>query len=195
MPITGEEITMGTLRQLSIVIAMLGTVIPAAAQRTLPQTGAGPGGALPGPNASTAQADEHAPAADRNVQPVPGAMPGSSTIPSTMSEKNAADDKLITIAYIFKNLTDDERAAIYNTLHGDGASKQAMTAEVATELPLSVKLSPLPEKLVSQIPNTKGYMYVAAGSKVYLVQGPTRFVVGVFRAPTPATTGAGSPAH
>ena len=38
---------------------------------------------------------------------VPGAPANTDTAPSKFSEKNAADDKLITLAYTFKLLTDE----------------------------------------------------------------------------------------
>src|SRR5262249_49570553 len=38
---------------------------------------------------------------------VPGAPANTDTVPAKFSAKNAADDKLITIAYTFKTLTDD----------------------------------------------------------------------------------------
>jgi hypothetical protein len=44
---------------------------------------------------------------------VPGAPANTDTVPAKFSAKNAADDKLITITYTFKTLTDDDRGAIY----------------------------------------------------------------------------------
>src|SRR5215831_4386575 len=49
------------------------------------------------------------------------------------SARNAADDKLITIAYTFKTLTDEERRAIYQALKGQPAA--AFNADVGTEVP------------------------------------------------------------
>src|SRR5215831_12288595 len=46
---------------------------------------------------------------------VPGA-PASDTVPAKFSEKNAADDRLITTAYTFKQLSADQRRAIYQAL-------------------------------------------------------------------------------
>jgi len=42
---------------------------------------------------------------------VPGAPANTSTVPAKFSANNAADDKLITIAYTFRTLTDEERRA------------------------------------------------------------------------------------
>src|SRR6516225_5673632 len=43
---------------------------------------------------------------------VPGAPANTDTVPAKFSAKNAADDALITVAYTFKTLTDDDRDAI-----------------------------------------------------------------------------------
>jgi len=42
---------------------------------------------------------------------VPGEPANTDTIPAKFSEKNAADDKLITFAYTFKTLSNEERRA------------------------------------------------------------------------------------
>src|SRR5262252_4443369 len=53
---------------------------------------------------------------------VPDAPANTDTVPAKFSAKNAADDALITIAYTFKTLTDDERRAIYQALKGQPAA-------------------------------------------------------------------------
>ena len=62
----------------------------------------------------------HAPSANppANAVFVNGALavpdaPNTDTVPAKFSAKNAADDALITVAYTFKTLTDDERRAIF----------------------------------------------------------------------------------
>src|SRR5262245_17408347 len=52
---------------------------------------------------------------------VPGAPENSDTVPAKFSAKNAADDKLITVAYTFKLLTDEQRRAIFEALKGQPA--------------------------------------------------------------------------
>src|SRR5215831_4397130 len=47
---------------------------------------------------------------------VPDAPANTDTVPAKFSAKNAADDALITVAYTFKTLTDDERRAIFEAL-------------------------------------------------------------------------------
>jgi LTXXQ motif family protein len=56
------------------------------------------------------------------VLAVPGAPANTDTVPAKFSARNAADDKLITIAYTFKTLTDEERRAIYQALKGQPAA-------------------------------------------------------------------------
>lgn len=113
------------------------------------------------------------------MQPVPGAMPGSDTIPSTISERHAADDKLPILAYTFKNLTAEQRRSIYQTLNGKAAHTSS-DAALDIELPLSVELRAVPDALAAQIPQTKGYAFVQAGGKVLLVAPANRIVVGEF---------------
>jgi hypothetical protein len=61
------------------------------------------------------------------------------TVPAKFSAKNAADDKLVTIAYTFKTLTDDERRAIYQALKDQPAS--AFNGDVGIEVPPGIELT------------------------------------------------------
>src|SRR5260221_10579170 len=99
------------------------------------------------------------------------------TVPAKFSVKNAADDKLIIIAYTFKTLSDEERRAIYQALKGQPAA--AFNADVGTELPPGVELHPVPNEVAARVPQTRGYRYVVANDRVLLV-GTSRIVVGVF---------------
>src|SRR3954462_5016979 len=123
------------LRSTILALALCGAGF-ASAQNA----GTSPDGQVPGPNATQPQASAHPAGADKSVQPVPGAMSGSDTVPSTLSEKNAADDKLITVAYTFKNLTDEQRRAIYQALKSQATPGPAPNAEIGVELPSSVEL-------------------------------------------------------
>ncbi len=102
----------------------------------------------------------------------------SDAVPSTLSEKNAADDKLITIAYTFKNLTDEQRRAIYQALK-DNPIRSAFNADVGTALPPSMELQAMPDKVVALVPQTRGYQFAVADNRVLLVSPETRIVVGV----------------
>src|SRR5215831_1710201 len=82
--------------------------------------------------------------------------------------KNAADDALITIAYTFKTLSDEQRHAIYDALKGQ-PSASAANADVGTELPPSVGLRPVPDQLAAQVTQDR-----------VLLVGTGRVVAGVF---------------
>ncbi len=176
------------LRSTAIMLALVGSMA-ASAQDAPRDTGAaidagkpsdtGPRGPLPGPNANPPQSAQQPAEASNPVQPVPGAMPGSDTVPSTLSEKNAADDKLITIAYTFKTLTGEQRRAIYQALK-DQPAGSAFNADIGAELPSSVELQPMPNAVAAQVPQTKGYQFAVADNRVLLVSPASRIVVGVF---------------
>src|SRR5262249_23088254 len=109
----------------------------------------------------------------------PGA-PDSDTVPAKFSEKNAADDRLITTAYTFKQLSAEQRRAIYQALKDQKpATGSAVTAAVGVVLPPSLALRAGPRPMAAQVPEGQGYQYAVTGNGV-LVVSPTRVVVGVF---------------
>src|SRR5262245_3616528 len=109
---------------------------------------------------------------------VPGAPANTDTVPAKFSTKNAADDELITIAYTFKTLTDDERHAIYQALKEQSAGS-VFNADIGTKLPPGIELRPVPEELFARVPQTRDYRYAVAKDRVLLV-GTGRIVAGVF---------------
>ena len=126
----------------------------------------------------------HAPSANppANAVFVNGALavpdaPNTDTVPAKFSAKNAADDALITVAYTFKTLSDDERRAIFEALKGQPAS--AVNADVGTELPPGIELRPVPDEVTARVPQTRDYRYAVGNGRVLLV-GTSRIVVGVF---------------
>src|SRR5262245_46611414 len=71
---------------------------------------------------------------------VPGAPENSDAVPAKFSAKNDADDKTITLGYTFKNLTPEQRKAIYQIVSAGatkpaGASLPAKVAEIGATLP------------------------------------------------------------
>jgi hypothetical protein len=109
---------------------------------------------------------------------VPGAPANTDTVPAKFSAKNADDDELITIAYAFKTLTDDERRAVYLALK-DQSAGSAFNADIGTKLPPGIELRPVPEELAARVPQTRDYRYAVATDRVLLV-GTGRIVAGVF---------------
>ncbi len=156
-----------------------------AAWAQTPDAGPSPQGQVPGPNATPPQAQQNSSDGSNPVQPVPGAMPGSDTVPSTLSAKNAADDKLSTTAWTFGPLTDEQRRAIYQAVGGKSAVNASTAAggptgaEIGTVLPQAIPLGTMPEDVATQVPVLRGYEYVKAGDKVLLVSPANRFVVAV----------------
>jgi Protein of unknown function (DUF1236) len=139
----------------------------------------------PAGKAGTEEPSSHAPASTpqevlvNGALAVPGAPTDTDTVPAKYSAKNAADDKLITVAYTFKSLTADERQLIYQSLK-DQQAGSASNADIGAVLPVAVELRALPGEVTSRVPQTEGYQYSVAGSRILLVSPPTRIVVGVF---------------
>ncbi len=154
------------LRTSALALAFVASVGLAAAQQQPPPADQAPNAAPPA-NAVFVN----------GALAVPGAPANTDTVPAKFSAKNAADDALITIAYTFKTLTDEQRHAIYQALKGQPAS--AFNADVGTELPPAIELRPVPNELAARVPQTKDYLYVVAKDRVLLV-GTSRIVVGVF---------------
>jgi hypothetical protein len=124
---------------------------------------------------------------------VPGASNDTDTVPAKFSARNSADDKLITLAYTFKTLPNDQRQAIYQALKDQPAATHVPTrrAEVGEVLPFSVATGAIPAKLAAEVPATKGYHYLVAGNRVLLVAPAGRVVVGVFTGTGDAPIGTG----
>jgi hypothetical protein len=175
------------IQMLTVMLALTLTSFgPIAAQNASPS----PGGAVPGPNATPPQAAELPADGSNVVQPVPGAMPGSDTVPSTISEKNAADDMLSITAYTFKNLTEDERHAIVDALR-DKPEGKILNAGIGVVLPFGTDLQDIPDGVASQVPRTKGYRFMVANQRILLVSPTTRVVVAAMPRDQNTTTGEG----
>jgi hypothetical protein len=110
-----------------------------------------------------------------------GAPTDVDTVPAKFSERNAKDDKLITLAYTFKNLSDDQTRQISAALKGQGAAA-AFKGDIGTVVPFAIELRAVPDNLAGQVPQTKGFQYLSADDRVLLISPPTRIVVGVFPA-------------
>jgi len=127
------------------------------------------------PPAANAQPPQ--PALVNGALAVPGAPANTDTIPAKFSEKNAADDKLITLAYTFKALSNEERRAIYEALR-DKPAGAAFSADIGVKLPEA--LQPVPPGLANNVAQTKGYYYAVTQDRVLLVSPANRTVVGAF---------------
>ena len=105
---------------------------------------------------------------------VPGTPTNTDTVPAKFSAKNAADGELITIAYTFKTLTDEERRAIYQALK-DQPAGSVFNAAIGTKLPPGIELRPVPEEVAARVPQTRDYRYAVGMDRVLLV-GTNRIV-------------------
>jgi cytoskeletal protein RodZ len=181
---------------LSIVVALLGSAgifNQSMAQQSAPSAGGQQqqqqerAQQTPAGKAGTEEPSSHAPANTpqdnavfvNGALAVPGAPTETDTVPAKYSAKNAADDKLITVAYTFKSLTADERQSIYQSLK-DRPAGSAPNADIGAVLPVAVELRALPGEVTARVPQTEGYQYSVAGNRILLVSPPTRIVVGVF---------------
>jgi len=120
------------VRTSALALAFVGSIGLAAAQQQPPPNASPPANAV----------------LVNGALAVPGAPANTDTVPAKFSAKNAADDKLIIIAYTFKTLTDEERRAIYQALKGQPAA--AFNADVGTELPPGVELHPVPNEVAAR---------------------------------------------
>jgi hypothetical protein len=112
-------------------------------------------------------------------------MPESDDVPSTISEKNARDDTLPVAAYRLKNLTDEQRQAIYRSIAGTAKSDKSaglpatMPVEVGMALPPEASLNALPADAGNAVPQVRGLHYHWVGDKVVLADPVYREVFAV----------------
>ena len=125
------------LRLTSTALALLGGIALASAQQPAPppepqqQTQQEKAQETPSGKAGKEEPSSHAPTSKpvdtavlvNGALAVPGAAADSDTVPAKFSAQNAADDKLIITAYTFKNLSDEQRQAIYQATEGSAGGR------------------------------------------------------------------------
>ena len=117
----------------------------------------------------------------------PGADKDAATVPAKFSAKNDAEDHLPLMAFTFKNLSDDQRRAIVQSVKDaktaapNGAANPDFYANVSVQLPSAVDLRALPDDVTAKIPQTRTYWYTTVGDKVLLVEPANRTVVAVIK--------------
>lgn len=180
---------MRSIRNIAIAAALVASTALAIAQGSAAQNGGtGPDassnkeGQVPGPNApASADTASQVP----SVQPAPGAMPDSDTVPSTLSAENAAHDKLPTVAFRMFTVTDEEKRGVHAALKGApetaGAARAGGAVAIGTELPQSIVLTELPADVGSKVPVLQGAKFVRTGDVVLLVEPKNRIVFGVLK--------------
>lgn len=124
---------------------------------------------------------------DKGTLTSPGAPKDVDTAPAKFSARTAADDALPIAGYTLKHLTDDQRRAISASVRSEkttqtdpagGADFATVGALVPTAIALT-GLRPLPESVVSNIPELRSVMFARSGDKLVLINPRTRVVIGV----------------
>src|SRR5262245_47482391 len=108
---------------------------------------------------------------------VPGAPADSQTVPAKFSARNAALDKLPTIAQPLW-LNDEQRQKIAAALKSGTALTTSVDTPYAQQIPPSIEMLDLPNGLKREIPQVQNLKYVHAGERILLVDPPNRTVVG-----------------
>ena len=137
------------------------------------------------PSAPSAQVPQSGPAFVNGALAAPGADQDAATVPAKFSAKHDAEDHLPTLAFTFKNLSDAQRRAIVasvkdaKTAPPNGTAPPEAYAKPSMQLPTSADLRALPDAVIAQMPEMKGYRYNTVGDKVLLVEPENYTVVAV----------------
>src|SRR5262249_5954695 len=107
---------------------------------------------------------------------VPGAPKDSQTVPAKFSERNAALDKLPTMAAPLR-LSDEQRKKILATIRAGNAPVANVNTSVAEQLPSEVEIRDIPDAVVRDFPEVNSLKYARGGDRVLLVDPPNRIVV------------------
>jgi len=107
---------------------------------------------------------------------VPGAPKDSQTVPAKFSERNAALDRLPTMAAPLR-LSDEQRRKILATIRAGNAPVANVNTSVAEQLPSDVEIRDIPDAVARDLPEVNTLKYARAGDRVLLVDPPNRIVV------------------
>jgi hypothetical protein len=177
---------------------------PAAAQDASPikpspaQSGADPSMAKPEGTSTPVLDRPQAPNPESTVGLAPPEQPTNNERPNVAgqvvpsSQETAAHNEAIflhdqqpTLSYTF-NFTAEQKQAIINAITQDKDNAAAATAapfEIADSvlLPATVKLNPMPDSIVAEMPWVKPYRYVKFGEKIVIVDGNLRYVAAIIQ--------------
>ncbi len=109
---------------------------------------------------------------------VPGAAEDSQTVPSKYSQRNAALDRLPTMATPL-GLSAAQKRKIVASVAGKGQPAAQREVQLTQELPATVPLLDLPSAIKAEIPNIGHLKYVSTPDKIVLVDPPNRIVVAM----------------
>ena len=112
---------------------------------------------------------------------VPNSPADTSTIPSTVSQRNAQLDNIPIMAR-GPALTDVQRKLIVEHVMAAGGPAASTTDSFPTaELPANVDMHPWPADIVGQVPDLRDTKYVKLSDKILVVQPDNRIVVEEIR--------------
>ncbi|MBI4275484.1 MAG: hypothetical protein HY659_12380 [Rhizobiales bacterium] len=108
------------------------------------------------------------------------------TTPSVYSERNAANDKLVTTAHTL-GLSEAQKRMIASAVSpndsratsGQGSPDAGSGLAVADELSAEVAMHDFPAPVAAAVPGIETYKYVTAGGKILIVNPSNWIVVGV----------------
>lgn len=107
---------------------------------------------------------------------VPGAAKDGQAVPSQFSPRNAALDRLPTMAQPV-GLSDAEKKRVYASV-ASAKPVTGVTAKPADALPSNVALGDFPKQIRDEIPELQHLTFVRLPDKILLVRAPNRIVVG-----------------
>ena len=121
---------------------------------------------------------------NNGVLTVPGAIHDSQTAPAKFSKRTDEADKLPIAAYTLLHLSGQQRDRLYSGLHKAMAlsgEQLGDLADVGAEVSASALrgLEPLPEQLLSELPELKALVFARVGDKIILVDPVQHRVLAV----------------
>lgn len=153
--------------------------VPPATDSSLPTRGG-----KQEPTSKIEGTDANAPILNNGVLTVPGVSPDSQTAPAKFSKRTDEADKLPIAAYSLRHLSGQQRDRLYSALHKAMALSGEQVrdlSEVGAGVPASTLtgLEPLPEQLLSELPELKSLVFGRAGDKIVLVDPVQHRVLAV----------------
>jgi hypothetical protein len=143
--------------------------VPPATDSSLPTRGG-----KQEPSSKIEGTEANAPILNNGVLTVPGVLQDSQTAPAKFSKRTDDADKLPIAAYTLLLLSGQQRDRLYGALHKAMALSGEQVgdlSEVGAGVPASTLkgLEPLPEQLLSELPELKSLVFGRAGDKIILV--------------------------
>jgi hypothetical protein len=136
------------------------------------------------PSSKIEGTDTNASILNNGVLTVPGAPQDSQMAPAKFSKRSDEADKLPIAAYSLRHLSGQQRHRLYSALHKPMAMSGEQLGdlvEVGAEVSASALkgLEPLPEQLLSELPELKTLVFGRVGDKIILVDPVQHRVIAV----------------